>query len=470
MRTLLLTALLVAVTLAGCASDPDDVVGPDQPEENLWKAGPGAHPAYGFPTADDLPEMFSNMTGLPADWHKPLPKALPDVISSIEHEGQMVDVESGAGIAVFGRYAYVGAYDNAKFYIIDISDPLDAFVAGTVDAVAGDTDIIAYPPSEDMPDGMLVAVTSTRGPTIIVIDVTVPANASIIATITSTQGNHNHQVVPGTPILYNAPSDGADNHVDPLGVISDPTKPAAGSNDIWDLSDPYNPVHVRDFENGFGCHAISFYITATEDKFRGYCAGVEMTQIWDITNVTNPSVISTFPFPTGGAAAPVGQGGIAPVSFSHLAMPNHDGTVLIVGDETGGGAGPGCDLHVEAPTGQTASGPLGNLFFYDISGDKEKAPELRGSYSPSATDERGGCTAHFGDIIGDRPLILMAFYTAGVALVDFSDLDNPKEVDLWQPGEATDVCVLCGVWDVQYYQGRAYTGDISRGMDFLSFA
>ncbi len=466
MRALLLTAILVTIGLAGCASDPADIVDELPPNTTAWMPGAGSHPAYGFPTADDLPEMFDNVTGLPADWHKPLAKDLPDIISSIQHDGQMTDVVSGAGIAVFGHYAYAGSYDNAQFYIIDISDPMNAFVAGEVEAVAGDTDIIAYPPTAENPDGRLVAVTSTRGGDMIVIDVTVPANASIIATIPTTQGNHNHQVVPGTPIVYNAPSDGSE-HADP---VSANTQAATGSNDIWDLSDPFNPVHVRDFENGYGCHAISFYVNATEGKFRGYCAGIEMTQIWDITNVTDPSVISTFPFPTGGVDPAFGSIAIAPATFSHLAMPNHDGTVLIVGDETGGGAGPGCDIHVEAPTGQTLSGPLGNLWFYDISGDKELDPVLHGSYSPSANDSRGGCTAHFGDLIGDQPLLLMAFYTAGVALIDFSDLDNPKEVDLWQPGEGTDVCVLCGVWDVQYYQGRAYTGDITRGMDFLSFA
>lgn len=446
MRALLTTLLLAAAVLSGCVDDttPDDDGGAG-PGAQAWTPGPHSHPAYGFAESADLPERGESVTGIPADWRKPSARPLPDEITGLVHEGQ-VDVGSGSGIALFGSYAYVGQYNASNFWVVDISDPQDPQVVGHTDATTGDVDVIAYP------DGRLVAVTATRGADMIVIDVTDPTAPEIISTITTTQGNHNLQVVPGTPILYNAASSGE----------------GGGANDIWDLSDPFNPVHVQDFENGFGCHAIDFHINASKERYLGFCAGIEVTQIWDVTDPLQPEVISTMPFPIGGTEQG-GElvGGVAPASFSHLAMPNHDATVLIVGDETGGGAAAGCDAHVELPTGETVSGPLGNLFFYDITDVED--PVLHGAYSPSATEERGGCTAHFGGIVGDRPLIAIAYYTVGVVLVDFSDLDNPREVDIWKPGELTDACTLCGVWDAQYHEGYVFTGDIDRGMDILSF-
>ena len=147
-------------------------------------------------------------------------------------------------------------------------------------------------------------------------------------------------------------------------------------------------------------------------------------------------------------------------------MVNHDASVMIVGDETGGGAAPGCDAYAEVPVaGNTVTGPLGNLFFYDIT--DETNPVLHGSYSPAAWEQKGSCTAHFGGVIEDTNHLVMAFYTAGIALVDFNDLDNPRAVDLWQRTEADGPCTLCGVWDAQYYNGYIFSGDVDRGMDIL---
>ncbi len=441
-KTAALLVVLFSAGLAGCLDNTPDT--PDLDPAGItgtFVPGPGSHPAYGYPTAADLPTAGEDGPGLPDDWRKPLPLPIPEPITGFNHLGRMGGVSSGAGIAIFGPYVYVGAYDSDAFWVLELDDFSQPRLRGFTETKAGDADVIAYP------DGRLVVVTATRGSSMLVVDVTDPDDPYLISVIDTIHGNHNLAIVPGTPIVYNTGSDGQE-----------------GSVEIYDLSDPVNPVLVQDWPQGASCHAASFYVNADEGRYRGYCAGVEITQIWDITDPLNPTIISSMPFPTGGQD--FGIGGVGPVAFSHLAMPNHDGTVLIVGDETGGGAAPGCDAYAEAG-GSTISGPLGNLYFYDIT--DETNPVLHGHVSPGAETQRGSCTAHFGGIVEDKPLVVMAFYTSGIVLIDFEDLDNPRIVDTWGRTETDQPCTLCGVWDAQYYQGAIISGDIDRGLDILSF-
>ncbi len=446
----LVAVLLVGTALAGCADLSDPTSG-DLVTDNLFEyvPGPGSHPAFGFPTRNDLPLVGSETPGWPAGWKQPTGVALPDDIQGLVAEGTVPGVGSGAGITIFGSYAFVGSYNSQDLWAVDISDLGDPQVVGHLAGVtnAGDLETIAYPPSEEHPDGQLVIVVSTRSQVMNVIDATDPANMTLLSVIEA-GGNHNHQIVPGTPLVYNAHSG---------GII-----------DIWDLSDPANPIKVLDFANDHGCHAIDFFINTTEGKFFGFCAAYQVTQIFDITDPRDPQMLSSVPYPL------LNQDTVAPVvpanpSFSHLATANHDGTVMIMGDETGGGAAPGCDLHARDPvTGQSATGPLGNLYFYDITDPTN--PVLHGAVSPSAYEQRGSCTAHFGAVIEDRNQLVMAFYTVGVVLVDFTDLDNPYIMDTGGRDETDTPCTLCGTWDAQYYRGHVITGDVDKGMGLLSFS
>ncbi|MGB1587148.1 MAG: hypothetical protein ACPHID_08920, partial [Thermoplasmatota archaeon] len=164
MRFPLLAAIaLTGLALAGCVDESSEPnTGTDT--DNLWTPGPGSHPAFGYPISTELPLWNESVSNLPDHWKQPPARALPDTLSSIIHRGQVSGTPSGAGIAVWGPYAYVGSYDSYEFAVIDISDPeIPAVVGITTEAPAGDTDIIAYP------DGRLVAVTSTRGANMMVI-------------------------------------------------------------------------------------------------------------------------------------------------------------------------------------------------------------------------------------------------------------------------------------------------------------
>jgi hypothetical protein len=268
-------------------------------------------------------------------------------------------------------------------------------------------------------------------------DVTVPADARMVAEFETEHGNHNIAVVPGTPIVYNSGG--------------------GGKIDIVDFSDPERPVQVGTFQNGNGCHDITFYISAAQGKFRAYCAAYPETEIWDIADPQAPVMVKEIPFPRVAADRAL------PMSFSHLPMVNHDASVLVVGDETGGGGLNACDVYAEAPVVGTTSGPYGNLWFYDITDETD--PVLHGHVSPSFTDGLGGsCTAHFGRVIEETNHLVMGFYAAGVVLVDFTDTDSPRIVDRLDHADAP----TSSIWDVWYYQGYLFTGDMSRGMDVMT--
>ncbi len=457
--------LLVAAFLAGCiGADPDHTTDPSNDDlpvtellargEPLWhNPQDHPHPAFGWPTLTNPPEDTSDM---PEWWQAIEPAALPETITGLNHTTKADEVPSGAGLAIFGRLVVMPGF-TTDTHIVDIGDPENPEVLSSFSPAARGAVIIAYP------DGRLITVLATSSD-LLVFDITDPRDPVSLGGLGPSQGSHKVGVVPGTPIIYNANSAG--------GNLPDAYVPemASGVTEIFDLSDPEDPQHVMDFENGYGCHHVYFYNNAETDHYRAYCAGIEVTQIWDTTDPRDPQVVAEIPVHHGDPSLP--HTSIPLVAFSHFSIVNQDASVLIVGDETGGGAAPGCDVHVDA-MGNTASGPLGNLWFYDIS--DEANPELLGWMSPTAptltdppvlTDDEPSpnCTAHHGRLVpdpeGERDLLAMAFYGAGVVLIDFTDPTAPMILDQWNPGTDT--------WEVWHYNGYLITGDLARGMDVLT--
>lgn len=451
----LLAALLVAVPLlAGCVSpasnvDPAavkdglDLLPADTP---LWDDKQNApHPAFGWPT---ITRPATGMS-VPA-WWEPIAQAeLPETIKGLEHLAKAPDeVTRGGGIALFGRIAVVPGF-GAPTSILDISDPSAPKLLSQIENKQGAAHrgaaFIAYP------NGTLVFVVSTPK-NVEVYDVTDPTKPVELPALDAR--SHKVGVVPGTPIVYNANSRGADG-ASPLDARTGKGK---GVIEIFDLTNPWAPVEVQKFQNGYGCHHIYFWVTP--EKQRALCAGIEMTQIIDITDPRNPAVVTNVPVHHGNTALP--SMGVVPVFFSHFSILNDDASVLIVGDETGGGGVAACD----------GPGYAGNLWFYDVK--DEKSPKLLGWFDPGPYFAKNppkpggfpaGCTAHHGRLVpdpeGKRDLLAMAFYGAGVVLVDFTNPAQPKMLDQFAQGTNT--------WEVWYYNGYLFTGDLARGLDVLTF-
>lgn len=416
--------------MAGCIAQPDVDLASTTPvdgilasESALWLDPQFApHPMFGWPT------LVHPATGadVPA-WWAPIPHAPAlERIAGFEHVTQLgSDVPQGAGIALFGSLAVVPGYGQLS-YTVDISDPAAPKVLGTMEGSHRGAAIIAYP------DGRLVTVFAA-GATIDVFDITDPTMPVLLSAIE--ERSHKLNVVPGTPIVYNS---------------------AMG---IFDLTDPENPEKVGTTSSS--CHHIFFWNDASQEKYRGLCAGYANTVIWDTADPRAPVEVVRVPHFHGNPALPPAS--VTPVTFSHTALLSADGTILVVGDETGGGAAAACTAHAQA-AGVSVSGPLGALWFYDVS--DEKNPQLLSWFSPTAhavtNPIAAGCTAHHGRLVPDpegRDLMTMGYYGAGVLLVDFTNPMQPMLVDQWNDG--------ANVWEAWHYNGWVFTGDLERGFDVL---
>ena len=442
-------ALLAAGCIAPNAADLDAASAADlsllPTTEPLWLDPENApHPKFNWPTLVNP----GTGEGIPAFW-QPIPAAeLPETITGISHLVNVgADVPTGAGISLFGSLAIVPGFGDLS-YIVDISDPTAPKKISEFEPVQGShrgSAVIAYP------TGQLVAVFST-GAGFEAWDITDPTMPEPASQVEPTDGGHKLGVVPGTPYVYNAASTGG-------GLQADE---GTGITAIYDMTDPYAPRHVQDFPNGFGCHHIYFWQSA--EKQRAICAGIEFAQIWDIADPENPVVIVSVPIPHGVTALP--SPSVVPVvtPFAHFSILNDDGTVLIVGDEMGGGSlPPGCTVGVANPV-RDVSAPTGALWFYDVSDETD--PSLLGWYSPGHHLDPGNanasCTAHHGRLVPDaeRDLLAMSFYGAGVVLLDFTDPMSPQMLDQFKDGSNT--------WETWYYNGYLFTGDLNRGMDVLT--
>ncbi|MHB8584511.1 MAG: LVIVD repeat-containing protein [Thermoplasmatota archaeon] len=455
------TALLAAPLLAGCITAPNGaVIAQSHPaadsgllmaqNASLWPDHENEpHPAFNWPTI-----THPAIGGKVPYWWQPIPNAtVPSQITGLNHVAQTGGVPAGAGIAVFGRIALVPT-DGPKEYVVNLTDPthpsrLSEYDAGGERGAA----IMAFP------DGRLYGVVSTT-PGFDVVNLTDPTNPKIVANVTAKCGGHKLGIVPGTPYVYNANSKGGSCNGPLFGVQGDVPAAATGEIEIYNLIDPTHPALVQNFQNGYGCHHIFFWIDAAQDKERAICAGIEATQLIDIKDPAHPKVITTIPFPIGNPMLPGAS--VAPIDFSHFSILSQDGKILIVGDEFMGGSTAECD-GVHTPVADTG-GKIGNLWFYDVS--DEKNPRVLGSFAPpphmiTNPQPRIGCTAHHGRLVpdpsGKRQLIAMAWYGDGVVLIDFTNPSMPRMVDMWNQGTNT--------WEVWYDNGYLFTGDLSRGLD-----
>ena len=476
--------LLTAAALAGCAAEPTaDVDGvldeqaPGLPGYLYEGVGAGGlfagkplyvdpqntpHPAFNWPTlaypaaGPDVPALWKPIAASP----------LPMDITDLEHVAQTEGVASGAGIALFGSLAVVPGY-GAPTAVVDISDPTAPKVLSTFEPQDGLANhrgaaFIAYP------TGQLAVVIST-GSGVDVWDLTDPAAPQPLPPLVEDAlGNpvrsHKVGVIPGTPIVVNAASGG--------GSASDPAASTSVSM-MWDLSDPSDPQPLPAFENGYSCHHVYFWNSLEENKSRGVCAGIQYTQIWDTSDPYHPTVIVSVPFGSGGTPLDASDRAVQfPASISHYAGLSLDGKVLLMGDESGGGGNPpGCVARVDVPGVGAVSVPIGAVWFYDVSDETD--PQLLGWYSASQSDklQTGGdparsCTAHHGRLvpINGRDILAMSWYSAGVVVVDFTDVRNegftlPETVAQYADGSDT--------WETWYYNGYLFTGDLARGMDVV---
>lgn len=354
------------------------------------------------------------------------------------------------------QYAFAGSYKNGM-QIVDITDPQNARTAATYDCgvTQGDVQIfrqaskpgrtfVGYA-SDTFGDGTSACY---RDAAALGFDVLKPdgtgKNGTFIAEITNPlapktvsfvgveQGTHNHTIHPSGNYLYNSNSD-----------LITSVQPAI---EIYDISSFATPHKIKELalptRPGLGTesHDISF----NKAGDRAYSAALSQGVIINTTNPARPTVVTSFLDPTINVWHQMEP-------FTMADAQGNEREFLIAEDEVAGAVG----------TGQC---PNGGVHVYDITGDKELAPEKVGYWNiddvrptSSVTDS---CTAHVFDIHEREQLMTIAYYNGGVHVVDISGLSGISLGDSTQVGGP-------GMREIGYY--RTENGDGAGNADSWSF-
>jgi hypothetical protein len=255
------------------------------------------------------------------------------------------------------------------------------------------------------------------------LDVKNPKRAKLLGAVNDLPGGtHTLTVYPGKPIIYASPG----------GLAN-----GGGVEQIIDVSDPKKPKVAATFQpSPIGCHDLSFSITK-ENKL-AFCPGFGETQIWDVSDPLAPVTIGHIPAPNQ--------------FFQHSAVATHDGKFLVVGDENFGAL-------------ECSGGPTGAINIYDISNPSVPVPVGyfgidRGPavWATGVNNRSTWCTAHNFNFIPGTYKLVMAWYAAGVNVIDLTDPSNPTEIEHYQTEETN-------YWSAYWHDGRIWANDRVKGLD-----
>jgi hypothetical protein len=192
------------------------------------------------------------------------------------------------------------------------------------------------------------------------------------------------------------------------------------------------------FDNFQACHDIQ--ILGQKDIALASCAGDG--QLWDVSDPWNPT--TNVP---GKYTLIKSPGGGDTFEFIHSGIFSWDGKTLAMMDETGGGGTANCF------GGATVDG---FYYFYDVVKPGKPAPALRARYSIPRAQGQEVCVSHNASVIPvkGRDLMTAAYYQGGVTVVDFSDLDNLREVAFADLADSTG---QADEWSSYWYNGRVFS-------------
>ena len=361
----------------------------------------------------------------------------------------------GSDIAFWGDLAIFGNLDPGGFRVLDISDPTAPKEIGQFACPGSQSDVSVW---EDL---VFVSVDSTlTGPNcgdgsagqtavaqgqvwegIRIVSIADPADPVYLASVDTDCGSHTHTLVPDTAndrvllyvLSYPLTEHGVECNVvghRKISVIEVP------------LDDPTaaKVVSTPSVSPAIGCHDVTVFMP---EKLAAAACLTE-SQIWDISDPVNPTILSHIVNPL--------------INIHHSAAFSWDGDTVVLGDELGGAAAAaGCLTDGNAP--------LGALWFYDVS--NPASPAMRGSFVIPGTRVTLECTAHNFNIIplpGDRDILVSAWYTGGTTIVDFTDPANPEQIGFYIPSEGAPG----NSWSSYWYNGYIYANNLGdRGIDVL---
>lgn len=419
---------------------------------------------------------------VPSGAHSPY-----DDASGVTH---LANIPYGVGtdLAFTGHYAIAGDLsasegDPAGFRIIDIADPSKPKVVGMFKCLGSQNDVSVWGnlvflsvDGRRQSDKCDAPAASASAPGdkwegIRIVDITNVTSPKLVKNLKTECGSHTHTLVPDTAngrvLLYiqsSAPStstetqNGKDAECNrethdrdsvvtvPLAnpkaahVVSKPSVAYASENDVD------QPLQFQ------GCHDVTVFMPR---KLAG-AACLGESQIWDISDPVNPKILSHIPTQFPGR----------PIDIHHSTAFSWDGKTMVLGDEAGGYTGPAC---------LTGADPLGALWFFDVTDPAN--PVEKGFFS--LPRQRGyACTAHNYNVVpvAGRNILVSAWYTGGISVVDFTDPSAPREIaNHWHFGQYNDgesprltEEYESEIWSAYWYNGHIYANDMSRGFDVFT--
>jgi hypothetical protein len=391
---------------------------------------------------------------------------------------------ANSDIAFWGNKAFVGNYRG--FRIFDISGPTPVLINdfkcfgpqndlsvydrdgdGEADLLFASVDrtLKTNPGSPRVDAGCketeAAAVTAHDDPTgwegIRIFDISTPTNPVLIASVYQDCGSHTHTMIPqperGRLILLNSsyplrpgptcgqvngPAAGRDPVHGVIQVVEVPLANPAAAHELTELQinypgDPDNQFVPAEhgFPAGFepamrACHDIAVFMPL--GLVAAACA--EQAQLWKIDPVSglpdtaNPLWVYDDAFDTDGAG-----GGDVAVDFWHSATFSWDGKVVNFIDESFGSGCPTVTPITNPATGITKDSDTGRMFFLDVATGKKLShffinrPETEDPVSLY-------CSAHLGNVVPaqGRYLLVNAWYTGGVDVIDFTNPKEPREI------------------------------------------
>lgn len=369
-------------------------------------------------------------------------------------------------------FALAGTYRNG-LQIIDISKPESPKIASVYDCAIAQGDVQVFKrgnktyaayTADDISSDTNVSSTCYKdiGPKAyletpygtFLADITNPYKPKTVGFVPIGAGSHNQSVHPSGKFLYNSNSD-----LDGSGVIE--------VIDISNLAKP-KPVTELALTGGLDSHDVTF----SSDGKRAYSAAISQSLVLDTSKPEDPQIIGRIVDPA--------------INIHHQADPITINdpvlgkkTLLVVTDEFAGAAGNGfC--------------PGGGLHVFDITGDLERSPVKVGFWnepqvSPAGLGVVGGdaltCTSHVLRMYPKQKIMTIAWYNAGVRVIDISGLAGVSV------GAAPEVGnVGAGMKEIGYYyfpnsdtwsaktnkfakDGSFYLfgNDMNRGLDVYKF-
>lgn len=307
-------------------------------------------------------------------------------------------------------FAFVGTALNG-LHVVDITDRESPQLVARYDCRISQSDVFVF----EQGDRVLAAYTldavsqnqpvedstchadnglvgdDTRGT--FLIDITDPYDPRSVSFLPMRKGTHQVTVHPSGDYVYNSAA---------VLVTTE-----LGTIEVWDVgaeATPEDPVLVDELQllTGLDSHDMTF----NEDGTRLYSAALTHSLIIDTTDPTDNAVVGRIVDPA--------------INIHHDAhavtvdTPIGERDYLFIGDELAGAVGTGVC-------------PGGGIHVFDITGGLERLPVKVGAFFIPEVRVSPGlevCTAHVLDVQPDQQLISIAWYNAGVRILDYSGLGD----------------------------------------------